>query len=108
MSEFVKLLNPGEQLASAITPDNKSSFALTDEDIAFINSVNMQLDTLKSVTISMISHVESLLETHSKVLETFKDQFVTSLAERHGVINKPGSFSINLENKVFLYSDKEE
>lgn len=108
MSDFVKLLNPGDQIASAITPDNKSIFALTDEDLAFINSVNMQLDMLKTVTISMISHVESLLETHSKVLEHFKDQFVNSLAERHGVANKSGSFSINLENKVFLYSDKKE
>jgi hypothetical protein len=108
MSDFTNILNPGEQLAAAVTPDNKSSFALTDEDIAFINYVNMQTDMLKTMTIGVISHFESMMETQTKVLEHFKNQFFISLSVRHGVAGKPGFFSVDLDNKIFQHCDKKE
>ena len=108
MSTFIEILNPGEQLATSVTPDNKSTFALTEEDFAFINSVNMQLDMLKNMTVSIISHMEQQMETHAKILENLKDQFVMALAKKHGVINKEGTFSINLEHRIFLHTKDEE
>ncbi|MFN5249767.1 MAG: hypothetical protein ACK5DE_01850 [Bacteroidota bacterium] len=108
MSAFIDILSPGEQLPSTVQPDNKSSFTLTQEEVAFVNVINMQLDMLKTVTVSVIAHMESQMETHTKMLEDLKNQFVLALAKKHGIDAKPGSFSVDLSNKLFLHSKDDE
>lgn len=108
MSAFIDILSPGDQLPLVVQPDNKSSFALTQEDVAFVNIINMQLDMLKTVTVSVIAHMESQMEAHTKILEDLKNQFVLVLAKKHGIDDKPGSFSVDLSNKLFLHSKDDE
>lgn len=108
MNAFIDILSPGENFPPVIQPDNKSSFALSDEEVAFVNLVNMQLDMLKTVTISVISHIESQMDTHAKLLEDLKNQFVVALAKKHGVNTDPASFSVDLVNKLFFHSKDEK
>lgn len=109
MKSLTEILNQGEQLKTLVAPDNKNTFAITDEDCAFINSINMQLDMLKTFTISMISHIESQMEAHTALLDHFKNNFMSALADKHGVDkNNHGSLSINLENKLFIHNEDDK
>lgn len=108
MKSLTEILNQGEQLKALVAPDNKNTFAITEEDCAFINSINMQLDMLKTFAISMVSHMESQMETHTALMDHFKNNFVHALAVKFGVDKKPGTFSINLENKLFIHTEDDK
>lgn len=108
MNTSTEILTQGEQIVNSVKPDNKHIFPLTEDDCAFINSINMQLDMLKTFTLNIIANVEKQMDTHTRLLEHFKDQFLVALANKHGAKVSSGSLSINLENKVLLCLDDKE
>lgn len=98
-----EIFNQGEDLPPLKEPDNTSSFLLTDDEIAFINAVNMQLAVIKTLTVSIITHVEDQMALQCNVVAELKDQFIKAMAKKHSLDAKDFSnFSIDVENKLFV------
>lgn len=98
-----EIFNQGDDLPPLKEPDNASSFLLTDDELAFINAVNMQLAVIKTLTVSIITHVEDQMALQCNVVAGLKDQFIMAMAKKHSLDAKGFSdFSIDVENKLFV------
>jgi hypothetical protein len=90
-------------------PDNKTSFALTQPELAFAAGLQMQINDLKSFVHSILSVVEKQSKMLSETQETMKHDFLRHLAQKHGVHvpDKKQNFNLDLANGLFVVSDKQ-
>jgi hypothetical protein len=99
------LLNAGEDLTPLVQPDNKTSFLLTEDECAFVNIINMQTAMLKTLLFTVVSQVEAQMDQQMSVLKSLRDQFITAVATKHGIVpqaDHEGSLEIDLSNKLIL------
>jgi len=98
------IFNTGEDLVPLIKPDNETSFALTPDECAFINAINLQMSTLKTLLVSMVDHIEHQINQQMDIVSELKDQFVVSLANKHSrPLKGEVSLEVDVSNKLFVF-----
>ena len=98
-----EIFNQGEDLPPLKEPDNESSFLLSEDELAFINAVNMQLTVIKMLTVSIVTHVEDQMALQCSVVSALKDQFIMAMTKKHSLDTKKFTdLSIDVENKLFV------
>jgi hypothetical protein len=99
-----KIFNEGEDLAPLLKPDNKTSFALSEDECAFINAVNLQMSSLKTLLVSMVDHIEHQVNQQIDIVGELKDKFLFALADKHSLPMKGEvSLDVDVSNKLFVY-----
>jgi hypothetical protein len=103
-----EIFNMGEDLTPVIKPDDKTKFLLTDDECAFINIINLQLGSLKTVLFTMVATIEQQIEEQIKTVSVLKDQFILALANKHSIAveeNKGHALEIDLNNKLLILQE---
>jgi|JI8StandDraft_1071087.scaffolds.fasta_scaffold111601_1 hypothetical protein len=103
MSVADEIFNAGEEVIPLVQPDNKTSFLLTEDEVAFVNVINMQSAMLKTVLFTLVKQVEDQMEQQMRVLSALRDQFITAVANKHSIkapASNEGSLEIDLANKL--------
>jgi hypothetical protein len=98
-----EIFNAGEETIPLMQPDNKTSFLLTEDEVAFVNAINMQSAMLKTVLFALVSQVEDQMEQQMRVLSVLRDRFITAVADKHAIktpADNEGSLEIDLANKL--------
>lgn len=106
-SILTEIFNKGEDITPIEQPDGKTKFLLDDDEIAFINVINMQKTVLKTLLLNVMSAVEEQLDAQTAVLIALREQFIAKMGQKRGIdlVNLP--VEIDLANKLcVIQTDK--
>lgn len=108
MSIFEKIYNVGDNFTPIKMPDNKKSFALTSDELAFIHALNLQLDSIKTCAARVVMELEKEVNKQTEIINKMKDDFLFALVEKHGLSREGCSLSIDLTNQLFIREELTE
>lgn len=103
---FLDFFNGGLSVPKDAQADNKKSFALTENEVAFVNAIDFMENSFRSFMTSVIADLQEKTEAKNLEFMTIKSDFVKALAAKHNLGNTEG-LKIDARNGLLVIQKNE-
>lgn len=97
---FTEFFNGGVSLPKTAQADNKTSFALTENELAFVNAIDFYENSFRSFMTSIVSELEEKMRIKNEEFKTIKSDFMKALAQKHNLPTK--GLTLDMTNELLL------